>query len=96
MGNVFVGQTALRITLRTFCDLGNVEKAIIKYLNPNGSAGEFAAVVDENAKGNIHHDCIAGDIDVSGWWSFWAVVTMGDGRVAVGETSRVFVRRQGG
>ena len=96
MGNIFVGQSALRITLRTFCDLENVEKAIIKYRKPNGMAGEFAAVVDENAKGNIHHDCTDGDIDVSGLWSFWAVATMGDGRIAVGETSRVFVRRQGG
>jgi len=52
--------------LRTFCDLENVERAIIKYIKPNGRAGEFAAVVDENAKGNIHHDCTDGDIDVSG------------------------------
>jgi len=96
MGDVFVGQSALRITLRTFCDLGAVSKAVIKYRKPDGGAGEFVAVVDDSTPGDIHHDCIDGDIDVTGWWTFWAVVTMGDGRVAVGETSRVFVRRQGG
>jgi len=95
MGNVFVGQSALRITLRTFCDLGAVGKAVIRYRKPNGRAGEFVAVVDENAKGDIYHDCVEGDIDVSGWWTFWAAVTMGDGRIAVGDAARVFVRRQG-
>jgi len=96
MGNVFGGQSALRITLRTFRDLGAVSRAAIKYRKPDGRVGEFVAVVDDGAQGDIHHDCIDGDIDVPGWWSFWAVVTMGDGRIAVGETSRVFVRRQGG
>jgi len=65
-GKYICPAVALRITLRTFCDLENVERAIIKYIKPNGRAGEFAAVVDENAKGNIHHDCTDGDIDVSG------------------------------
>jgi len=92
MHSIVLGHSALRITLRTFRDLGRAANAAIRYRKPNGRGGEFAASVDGE---NIFHDCTAGDIDVAGWWSFWAAVTMGDGRLALGETARVFVRRPG-
>ena len=85
----------MRITVKTFCDLESVTSAIIKYRKPNGSDGEFSAAVSDAENGVIIHECIEGEIDVSGWWAFWAFVTFSDGRTAAGETSKVYVWQEG-
>jgi len=95
MRKIFKGQTALRITLKTFCDLEGAILALIKYRKPNGVIGEFAAAISDMAKGVIFHECIEGDIDASGWWVFWAFVTFTDGRTAAGETAKVYVWYEG-
>jgi len=95
MGKIFAGQSALRITLKTFCDLEGISNSVIKYRKPNGKGGEFSAAVGDAAKGNIFHECIEGEIDVSGWWVFWAFVTFADGRTAAGETVKVFIWQEG-
>jgi len=95
MGKIFSGQTALRITLKTFCDLEGIENAVIKYQKPNGKTGEFAAAVGDMAKGVIFHECIEGDIDVCGWWAFWAFVAFADGRTAAGEAAKVYIWNEG-
>ena len=96
MGKIFKGQTALRITLKTFTDLKDAILAVIKFRKPNGVMGEFAAAVGDTAKGVIFHECIEGDLDVWGWWSFWAYVTFVDGRTAAGETAKVYIWNEGG
>jgi hypothetical protein len=95
MGKIFVKQSALRIVLKTFCDLEGVLSTAIRYLKPNGKSGEFTAAVGDPVKGLIFHECIEGEIDVSGWWSFWAFVTFADGRTAAGEAAKVFVWQEG-
>jgi hypothetical protein len=95
MGKIFIGQSALRITLKTFADLEGVLSAVIRYLKPNGKTGEFSAAVGDTAKGVIFHECIEGEIDVSGWWVFWAFVTFADGRTAAGEAAKVYVWGEG-
>ena len=95
MNKVFRNQSALRITVRTFCDLEGIEKAVIKYRKPDGKSGEFNAAVGNSAKGVIFHECIEGEIDVSGWWAFWAFITFADGRTAAGEAAKVFVWEMG-
>ena len=95
MWRIFKGQSALRITLRTFIDFEEIENAVIRYRKPSGASGEFAAAVSDPAKGIIFHECIEGDIDVSGWWVFWAFVTFADGRTAAGEPAKVFVWNEG-
>ena len=95
MGKIFIGQSALRITLKTFCDLEGVMSAVIKCRKPSGIIGEFAAFVVDTAKGVISHECIEGDIDISGWWVFWAFVTFADGRTAAGEAAKVYVWNEG-
>ena len=95
MRKIFKGQTALRITLKTFCDLESAILALIKYRKPNGVIGEFAAAISDMAKGVIFHECIEGDIDASGWWVFWAFVAFTDGRTAAGETAKVYVWYEG-
>jgi hypothetical protein len=95
MGRIFVGQTALRISLKTFTDLEGIDKAVIKYRKPDGKTGEFAAAVGDTVKGVITHECIEGDIDISGWWAFWAFITFADGRTAAGQAAKVFVWNEG-
>jgi hypothetical protein len=96
MGRIFKGQSALRIILKTFIDLEDVLSTVIKYRKPNGFTGAFAAGVSDATKGNIYHECIEGEIDVSGCWAFWAFVTFADGRTAAGETAKVFIWNEGG
>jgi hypothetical protein len=95
MGRVFNGQSALRITLKTFIDLEGIKKSVIRYRKPNGKNGEFEAAVGDTAQGIIFHECIEGDIDISGWWSFWAFITFADGRAAAGQAAKVFIWQEG-
>jgi hypothetical protein len=96
MGRIFKGQSALRITLKTFIDLGGIISAVIKYRKPDGAAGEFSAGVADSARGVIFHECIEGELNMAGWWSFWAFITFGDMRTAAGETAKVFIWQEGG
>ena len=95
MGRIFKRQSALRITLKTFCDLEDITSAVIRYRKPNMKTGEFPAAVGDTAKGIIFYECIEGDIDTSGWWAFWAFITFADGRTAAGETARVYIWDEG-
>jgi len=95
MGKIFLGQSALRITVKTFCDLEGVLSAVIKYRKPNKEEGEFSAAVKDTDKGIIFHEVIEGEIDVSGWWVIWAFITFEDGRTAAGEAAKVYVWREG-
>jgi hypothetical protein len=96
MGKIFKGQSALRIILKTLVNLEDVLTAVIRYRKPNGKIGEFNAAVSDTAQGLIFHECIEGEIDVSGWWAFWAFITFADGRTAAGETAKVFIWNEGG
>jgi hypothetical protein len=96
MGRIFKGQSALRIILKTFTDLEGVISAVIKRRKPDGSVGEFAAGVGDAAKGVIFHECVEGELDMAGWWVFWAFITFGDGRTAAGEAAKVFIWHEGG
>ena len=95
MGKIFKGQSALRITLKTFCDLEGVISAVIKFIKPDKTEGEFNAAVKDTGKGIIFHEVIEGEIDVSGWWVFWAFVTFEDGRTAAGEAAKVYIWHEG-
>ena len=95
MGKIFKGQSALRITLKTFSDLEGIQEAAIKYKKPDGVMGEFAAAVGDTANGVIFHECIEGELNLSGWWSFWAFVTFADGRTAAGEAAKVYIWQEG-
>ena len=81
--------------LKTFCDLEGIECAVIRYRKPNGKKGELAAAVGDTETGIIFHEVIEGEIDVSGWWAFWAFITFSDGRTAAGEAAKVYVWLEG-
>jgi hypothetical protein len=92
---IFKGQSALRVTLKTYTNLEGIQGALIRYRKPDGSRGSFPAGVADAGKGVIFHECIEGEIDAAGWWTFWAFITFADGRTAAGEAARVFVWREG-
>jgi hypothetical protein len=96
MGRVYAGQSALRISLKTYTDLEGIVSAAIRYRRPDGVLGSFPAGVSDSGKGVIFHECIEGELDLAGWWAFWAFVTFADERVAAGETAKVFVWEEGG
>jgi hypothetical protein len=95
MSKIYKGQSALLITLKTFTDLEGVLSSAIKYRTPTGNTGEGPAAIGDPANGVIVHECIEGEIDVSGWWSFWAFVTFADGRTAAGQAAKVYVWQEG-
>ena len=95
MGKIFKGQSALRITVKTFTDLEAAASTVIKYRKPNGKTGEFIAAIGDTANGVIFHEVIEGELNVSGWWAFWAFVTFADGRTAAGETAKVYIWNEG-
>ncbi|MDR0496187.1 MAG: hypothetical protein LBH42_01080 [Treponema sp.] len=95
MGRIFIKQSALRIILKTFTDLEGIISAVIKYRKPNGKTGELNAAVSNSTEGVIFHEVIEGEIDISGWWVFWAFITFADGRTAAGEAAKVYVWREG-
>jgi hypothetical protein len=95
VNRVYCGQSALRIILKTFTDLEGIISAVIRYRKPDGVTGEFAAGVGDTAKGLIFHECIEGELDMAGWWVFWAFITFGDGRTAAGEGAKVYVWKEG-
>jgi hypothetical protein len=95
MNRIYAGQSALRLTLKTFIDLEGIISAIIKYRKPNGTTGSFAAGVSDTGKGIIFHECIEGEIDMAGWWMFWAFISFADGRTAAGEAAKVYVWKEG-
>ena len=95
MGKIFKNQSALRIMIKTFCNLDGILSAYIRFQKPDGKRGEFSAGVHNIEEGVILHECIEGEIDVSGWWAFWAYVIFEDGRIAAGEAAKVFIWKEG-
>jgi hypothetical protein len=95
MSRIHKGQSALQLTVKTFTDLEGIISAVIRYRKPDGSAGELSAGVGDTAKGVVFHECIEGEIDLAGWWAFWAFIMFADGRTAAGEAAKVFVWEEG-
>jgi len=95
MGRIFKGQSALRITLKTFCNLEDAKETYIRYKKPNGEKGEFSAIISDVENGVIFYECKEGDIDFSGWCKIWAYVVFDDNRTVAGETTKVYVWGEG-
>jgi len=95
VGKIYKDQSALRIVVKTFCDLDGIKAAFIKYIKPNGDEGEFSAVVIDPVNGILSYECSKGDINVAGWWDMWAYIVFEDDRTAAGETVEVHVWRKG-
>ncbi len=95
MTNIFVGQSALRVSARTGTALADVDTCEIRYEKPDGSRGAWPAFVSDENRGVISHELLGNELDQSGWWRFWVYVRFIDERSAFGDAVRVFVRDEG-
>jgi len=94
---IYVGQTALSIRLDTKIDLTTMSTAKIKYIKPDGTQGEWTAVLYGNAADGIISYTInsASDIDQDGLWKMWAYVTFNDSTVAPGDIATMTAHIEG-
>lgn len=101
-GVVFAGQEALKIRLATnvsWEDLDAANSLNIKYKKPDGTEGQWDAVLEAepNPTGRIYYDIQPGDIPAAseGWWKVWTWVEFSDGRTAPGNPLHVKFRKEG-
>lgn len=95
MTNIFVGQSALRISARTGTALADIAECQMRYEKPDGSRGTWPAFVSDERRGVISHDLTGNELDSPGWWTFWVYIRFEDERVAFGDAEKVFVREEG-
>ena len=95
MGKVYVGQTALTITLTTGEDATDAT-CKIKYKKPNGDTGAWDATIVTAATGVIRYSVASSTIiDQAGEWTVWAYITFNDATVAAGEPLKFTVYNEG-
>jgi hypothetical protein len=94
-GKIFVGQSALRVVIKTYADLTDAASVLICYRKPDRTRGAWQAGVLDRQNGDIVRECAEGDFDQSGWWRLWARVAYNDGRVAIGAASKIYVWNEG-
>lgn len=95
MTNIFVGQSALRISARTGTALADVASCEIRYEKPDGSRGSWPAFVSDTNRGVVSHDLLGNELDMAGWWRFWVYIRFADERASFGDAVKVFVREEG-
>ena len=93
MSKIYNGQSSLRIKLTTGVDITGATTKQIKYKKPGGTTGAWDTTVESATTGVIYYDIQDGDIDESGYWTFWAYIVFSDGRDAVGESvsERIYI-----
>ena len=93
---IFVGQTALRIQLKTGISLVGATGLKIKYKKPNGETGFWPAEIDTPHDGVIYYDVtVSNNLDQAGIWTFWAHVTTANNTEAPGVPVRKKIYEEG-
>ncbi len=95
MTNIYVGQSALRVSGRTGTALSDIASCEIRYEKPDGTRGIWPAFVSDSSRGVVSYDLLGGELDLPGWWRFWVFVTFDDERSAFGDAVKVFVKDEG-
>ena len=95
MGRIYKGQSSLKITVKTYIDLSGAEECLVKFRKPDGTEGSFPGTIADEQDGIIEYEIKPGEIDLSGWWRFWAFVSFIGGRTAPGVSRKVFIWDEG-
>ncbi len=96
MNTVYAKQTALRLIVDTAVELENKDTCEIRFCKPDGTNGSFPATLLSESTSLIYYDIInETDLDISGWWKFWAYISFSDGRTAYGKTVKIFIADEG-
>ena len=86
MGKIYVAQTALRFAATLSIDITGATVVQIKYKKPDGTEGEWDAVVSDASTGVIYYNVADADVlDVAGVWTLWGYVTLASGKSVPGE-----------
>lgn len=87
MANIYVGQSSLRIRLRTRIDLTDASTVKVGYKKPAGTTGTWTGAVESPATDGILYADLtsANDLDTAGTWTFWAYAKFSDDREAYGD-----------
>lgn len=95
-GKIYVGQTMLTIKIFLDSDLTDVATALIKYIKPNKTQGQFTAVIENADSGIIKYIVMnPSDLDISGNWKFWAHLTFSDTRVIASTPTTLEILKEG-
>jgi hypothetical protein len=96
LGKIYKTQDYLRIKLSLLHNLSNASSAKIKYKKPDGTTGEWTAIIEDKKKGVIYYDLPQGSpLTDAGAWTLWAYVAFSDGRVAAGEPVSITIYSEG-
>lgn len=90
---IYKNQTKLTIKITITGDLTGYLTAKIKYVKPNGSTGEWTAMVTDQVLSYSVVD--VNDIDVAGNWVIYPYVTYSDGKTITGTPSDIKVYNGG-
>jgi hypothetical protein len=95
MGRIYKDQSNLKITVTTYTNLLEAEECLIKFRKPDKTTGYFTATISDEEAGIITYEVEEGDIDLSGWWKFWAYISFLDGKTAPGRSRKIYVWEEG-
>lgn len=94
---IFKGQTALTLRLDTEIDLTTATDAWMKYKKPNGTIGQWDAIIDSpTISGKISYIIqSSNDLDQVGEWTRWAYIEIGGTKYAPGDSVTFEVYEEG-
>lgn len=96
MGKIYVGQTDLRITLKTNTDITGALATKIMYKSPSLIEGELDATIDDAINGIISYIVPnATVLNELGNWTFWAKITSAQNKISISEPSSIIINKQG-
>lgn len=96
---IYVGQTALALDLDTCIELATegAVSAIMKYVKPDGTTGQWTAEVAPTGLPQVVRYTIANssDLDQAGLWKRWCVVTFAASKTAPSDPVYFIVHEEG-
>jgi len=95
MTTIIKGHGLGKLYAETKYDLSTITAQTIKFIKPDGTEGQFSAVVDSESKGIISHEISETDFDQVGYWKCWAYITEDDSSIGIGEPFIVKVVEEG-
>jgi hypothetical protein len=96
MAKIYDVQDSLQISLTYTADVASsIASVKIKYIDPEGTDGEFTAIHDPVNKKVYYNIPKDSPLTVVGGWRFWIYATMTDGRVLPGEVVEYEITEEG-
>jgi len=93
---IYKNQTALSMRLDTKIDLSTAQTILMKYVKPDGTAGQWTALPISVGSSIVKYDITGtSDLDQAGIWKRWVHITFIDGKVAPGDVVTFTVCEEG-